>query len=255
MRSQPWSIVLAAGSGRHTATGGLPEQSWRRATDLSLVNEALVRLAPICAAERTVIVLTEDQRSYVDHWPPAEHRGHVVFQPEDRGTAAGVLFGLVRILATEPQAIVVIVLSDHAVLDQDVFSRGILDAVASVKRRDEVVLFGIEPSGDNPGGTVSNAKAIVARAVTVFDLCREHLPELTACFTGALTMPTLTRDAFLALHYAQLTAADFTQGVLARSVNLRACMWPASIERPDFGTTEPLQHRHTTEAEEASAVP
>lgn len=280
MESQLWSVVLAAGSGRRLSslTGGIPKQFWRPVGGPSLVEETLVRLAPICSAGRTVIVVNESQRAHVDEWPPAGRRGRVVFQPEDRGTAAGVLFGLVPILATEPDAVAVITPSDHGVTNPIAFRKGILDAVAHVQRHDDVVLFGVEPSAaqtdygwmtleslkgstglqsvasfvEKPAadtaqrllslGAVWNTMVIVARAVTLFDLCREHLPDLTACFVGALTLPPLTRDAFLVERYPHLTAADFSREVLTPSVNLRAYTWPASMGWTDLGTPERLLH-------------
>lgn len=292
MKSQLWSVVLAAGSGRRLSslTGGIPKQFWRPAGGPSLVEETLVRLAPICSAERTVIVVNENQRAHVDLWPPAGRRGRVVFQPEDRGTAAGVLFGLVPILTTEPDAVVVITPSDHGVADPAAFRRGILDAVAHVQQHDDVVLFGVEPSAaqtdygwmtlgavkgstrlqsvasfvEKPAadtasrllsaGAVWNTMVTVARAVTLFDLCREHQPDLTACFVGAVTLPPLTRDAFLAQRYPHLTATDFSRGILTPADNLCAYTWPASMGWSDLGTPERLRRWLRTQPGERSRV-
>jgi mannose-1-phosphate guanylyltransferase len=259
-------------------TGGTPKQFWRPDGNTSLVEETLVRLAPICPAERTVIVVNDSQREYVRQWPPDRRRGRVVFQPEDRGTAAGVLFGLVPVLVNDPDALVLITPSDHGVAKPDAFRRGILDAVAHVQQHDGIVLFGVEPSaaqtdygwitldplnvstGVQPvvsfvekppvdaarrllsSGAVWNTMVIVARAPALVDLCREHLPDVTAVFVEALTLPSLTRDAFLVERYPHLQAADFSRAVLTPAVNLLAYTWPATIGWTDLGTPERLRN-------------
>ncbi len=280
MQSPLWSVVLAAGSGRRLSgvTGGIPKQFWRPTGSTSLVEETLARLLPICPPDRTVIVVAENQRDYVNRWRSARHRGRVVFQPEDRGTAAGVLFGLLPVLTADPNAVVLITPSDHGVAKPDVFRQGVLDAVAHIRRHDGVVLFGIEPSAaltdygwitldslkastgvqrvasfaEKPSadiarqllasGALWNTMVIVARARTLLDLCREHIPDVTATFIGSLTLPPETREAFLVRRYRHLEATDFSRDVLTRGVNLLAYTWPASIGWSDLGTPERL-HR------------
>jgi mannose-1-phosphate guanylyltransferase len=271
--------VLAAGAGRRLSslTGGTPKQFWRPAGSTSLVEDTLARLAPICPDERTVIVVAESHREYVNQWSPARRRGRVVFQPQDRGTAAGVLFGLVPVLAAEPGAVVLITPSDHGVGNPDAFRRGILDAVAHVQLHSGVVLFGVEPlaaqadygwimldplkrsTGVRPvasfvekppvdtarqllsSGAVWNTMVIVARAQELLDLCNEHLPELTAVFVRSLKAVPEARLSFLASCYPMLPAFDFSRDVLTPAGNLLAYTWSASMGWSDLGTPERLQ--------------
>jgi hypothetical protein len=210
-----------------TLPGCTLKQFWRHGGSTSRVEEALARIAPICPADRTVIVVTEAQREYVSQWPAVWRRGRVVFQPEDRGTAASVLFGLVTVLTTDPNAVVLITPSDHGAANSDVFRSRILDAVAHVKLHGGVVLFGIEPE-------------VVARARMLLDLCRKHLPNLTAVFVGSLTLPPGTREKFLAAHYPHLEAADFSHDVLTPFVNLLAYTWSATVGSSGLGTDKRL---------------
>jgi mannose-1-phosphate guanylyltransferase len=280
MKSSLWSVVLAAGAGRRLSrlTGGIPKQFWRPAGTTSLIEETLARLAPICPAQRTVIVVNKAQRHYVSPWPSAPPSGRIAFQPEDRGTAAGVLFGLTEVLALERNAIVVVTPSDHGVESPETFRRGILDAATHVEGRDGVVLFGVEPSaaqtdygwitldpatesgGVQPvvsfvekpaleearrllsSGAIWNTMVIVARAGTLFALCEQQVSDLTAVFTSSMSLPEDVREAFLAAHYPHLEAADFSRDVLTPAANLLAYAWPASIGWSDLGTPERLHH-------------
>jgi mannose-1-phosphate guanylyltransferase len=280
MKSPLWSVVLAAGAGRRLSslTRGTPKQFWRPAGSSSLIEETLARLAPICPDERTVIVVAESHREYVNQWSPARRRGRVVFQPEDRGTAAGVLFGLVPVLAADPNAVVLITPSDHGVENPDVFRRGIEDAVAHVQLHSGVVLFGVEPLAaqvdygwitlasskmstgvqrvasfvEKPpaeaarqllsSGAVWNSMVVVARAQELLGLCDEHLPELTAVFVRSLKVLPDARLPFLAACYPSLPAFDFSRDVLTEAHNLLAYTWSASMGWSDLGTPERLQN-------------
>jgi len=278
MQSYLWSVVLAAGSGRRLAsvTGSTPKQFWRPSGHESLVEQTLTRLSPLCPADRTVTVVADSQREHVQDWVAAGTRARVVFQPDDRGTAAGVLFGLVPVLSADPEAVVLITPSDHGVGSDDAFRRGILEAVAHLQHTDSIVLFGVEPSAaqtdygwitlapsevsagvrsvagfvEKPpaptarrllsAGAVWNTMVIVARARTLFRLCRERLPDLTRVFADCLTLPPGSHEAFLAEQYRHLGAYDFSRDVLAPAQKLSAYMWPASMGWSDLGTPERL---------------
>ena len=278
MESYLWCVVLAAGSGRRLAsvTGSTPKQFWRPVGRESLVEQTLARLAPMCPAERTVAVVADSHREYVRDWFTARAPARVVFQSDDRGTAAGVLFGLLPVLSSDPEAVVLITPSDHGVGNPDVFRRGILEAVVHVQCHDSIILFGVEPSaaqadygwitlgpseisnGVRPvasfvekppaetarrlwsSGAVWNTMVFVAKARTLFQLCLEQLPDLTTIFADCLTVPQETRERFLSDHYRHLKAYDFSRDVLTPARTLFAYMWPATMGWSDLGTPERL---------------
>ena len=105
MESRLWSIVLAADAEQTLSQGreGGPQQ-FRRPPGTGTLERSLVRLAAICPANRTVIVLTEAQRQQFRELAETPKSVRLVFQPQDRGTAVGVLFGLLRVLTTDPAA-------------------------------------------------------------------------------------------------------------------------------------------------------
>ena len=278
MEPSLWSVVLAAGRGRRlaTLTRGIPKQFWRPAGDSSLLDDTLRRLAPLCAPERTVIVVDSGHQEYVNREQYRE-LGHVAFQPADRGTAAGVLFGLTPVLAADPGALVVLTPSDHGIRNSTTFRRGIADAVGSVRSSGGVVLLGVEPSTASddlgwisldPGsradglrsvngfvekphatlaqrllasGAVWNTMVLVARAKDLLDLHEVSLPDPTAVFLRALAIPERARDSFFGSVYPLLPTSDFSRDVLARARGLLAYTWPASMGWSDLGTPERLR--------------
>ena len=286
-----WSVVLAAGQGRRLSslTGGVPKQFWRPAGGSSLLDETLSRLSPLCPASRTVIVMDSGHLKYVSARPDYTTRGHIVLQPTDRGTASGVLLGLLPILAADPDATVLLTPSDHGVRNGAAFRRGVLHAVQHVQSVGGIVLLGVAPTTprDDYGwisvgpegpdgvrrveafvekphavmarrllasGAVWNTMVMVARVTDLVGLFRRHLPDVTPMFLRAAAMPASDRCAHIADLYPRLPARDFSRDVLAPASGLLAYTWPSSMGWMDLGTPERLNEWLRTTPPAGTAV-
>ena len=278
MTEQLWTVILAAGAGRRLSalTGGVPKQFWRGLHGTSLLRQTIDRFTPLAPASRTVIVV---DAGHLDHVAQADVLGGLpifVVQPEDRGTAAGVFFALTPVLESTPDAVVVITPADHGVRDEASLRRGILDAARQVRAGADIVLFGVEPataqrdygwiSLSRPGkpdgfrpvesfvekpsaeaaaqlfgaGAVWNTMVMVARAAAIRDLYVELLPNLAGVFGHAIRLAAPERQAFLAAIYPRLPKHDFSRDLGARSRQMVAYVWPASMGWTDLGTPERL---------------
>lgn len=270
-----WSVVLAAGAGRRlsTLTGGVPKQFWGPGGGPSLLDATLSRLAPLSGPERTVVVVDRSHLPHVQLLSP-DRVGTVLFQPSDRGTAAGVMLALTPVLDADPEAVVVLTPSDHGLRDAGRFHSGVLDAVERVRRDDRVVLFGVAPTHANddygwivPGpagemgglrpvrefvekppsseaarllahGALWNTMVVVARASTLRALFAEHLSELTRVFDGARQLPPQTREGYLAQVYSTMESRDFSRDILTPARHLLVYAWPRALGWSDLGTPE-----------------
>jgi mannose-1-phosphate guanylyltransferase len=278
MRGNLWSVVLAGGAGRRLSslTGGVPKQFWRPGAGPSLLEATIDRLAPICPSDRTIVVVGEAHRAHVRQWPAYRSRGRILFQPRDRGTAAGLLLGLLPVLAADPDGVVVVTPADHGVRRPDLFRQGIVDAIAHAQHPGGVVLFGVEPEAarDDYGwialdparrspirrvtsfvekpspeaasrllasGAVWSSMVMAARARQLIDLCAARQPQLTAVFQQALGLSSRARHAFLAGRYPAIEAADLSRDVLSQARELWAYTWPAALGWSDLGTPERLR--------------
>jgi mannose-1-phosphate guanylyltransferase len=278
MKDSLWSVVLAAGMGRRlsTLTGGMPKQFWSPAGSRSLLDETLSRLAPLSSPARTLVVVDDAHRRYVSARPQYRERAQFLFQPMDRGTATGVLFGLVPVMAADPNATVVLTPADHGIGDPSTFVDGISQAVARVRSSGGIVLLGVEPSRASedlgwitlsseslPGsirlvngfvekpraaaarrlleaGAVWNTMVLVAQVKDLVALLTAHLPEIATIVLRAAKIPAAERGAFFRGLYSALPSADFSRNVLAPARGLLAYTWPASMGWSDLGTPERL---------------
>jgi mannose-1-phosphate guanylyltransferase len=288
-----WTMALAAGAGRRlsSVTGQVPKQFWRPTGGTSLIEDTLERFSPVASPSRTVVVVDRTHRVYVSDIRGVDRGIHVVYQPEDRGTAAGVLLGLMPILDAEPEGIVAVTPSDHGVMDEDRFRQGVNEAETLVRSRDGVVLFGIEPdeARDDYGwittsrvgrsgarlravegfiekpsrleaerllaaGAAWNTMVMVARASALWAMHRAALPALTAAFDALMQYPPPIRSAYLAKAYRTLPYADFSRDVLTPTRNLSAYIWPAKIGWSDLGTPERLSAWRERQDRHATAL-
>lgn len=273
-----WTVVLAGGAGRRLAsvTGGIPKQYWSAGGAPSLLEQTLERTAPLCPPNRTVTVVDRSHRAHLEALEGASLLGTVVYQPQDRGTAAGVLLGLRTVLERDPDAIVLLTPADHGVRQPREFRRGIRMGEALVRsEKADIVLFGVEPDGptgdygwitagdrldgrsrgrrvaafvEKPAvgdaalllasGAVWNTMVLVARGQTLLGKFRHLLPGLAATFATAAMLSADRRERFLAEHYPLLASADFSRDLLSHADNLTLLVWPASMGWSDLGTPE-----------------
>ena len=277
MAPHTWVLILAGGTGRRLAevTGGVPKQFWRAGGERTLLERTLDRMAPLSSPSRTVVVVDQAHEPYVRSLGPKA--GHVLYQPRDRGTAAGVLLALLPILDADPEAVVVMSPADHGVTDFREFRSGLLTVSRLVRRRRSgIVLFGAEPRGFDgsygwirPGRTcgpdwlrrvdafvekpgperavelmdgraVWNTMVLVAHGRSLFQFFVERQPALTRALTDAWRCPELLRDEALAETYARLSGLDFSHDVLTGAESLAVYTWPASMGWCDLGTPDRL---------------
>lgn len=273
------SIVLAGGRGQRLAsvTGGVPKQFWAPPGSRSLLEETHARIAPLTDPIRTVTVVDNSHRTYVEALRPRGAMGQFVYQPADRGTAAGLLLAATMVSIGERDAVVVVTPSDHGVQRPEGFRSGILAAAAHVQARPtDVVLLGVQASsaqgdygwivparppvrGASPvvsfvekpapavaerlfaAGGVWNTMVLVAKVEALFDLYRRHAPDLAAAFELFRFVRPAVREERIARLYQHLPAVDFSRDVLARADGLQCLTWDASIGWTDLGTPERLE--------------
>ena len=152
-----WAIVLAGGAGTRlrvltTNPAGIPVPKQYCSLDSgpSLLHHALQRAFGVVPRWRTSVVVAEQHAQW---WSPlaGELPGRIVVQPEDRGTAVGILLALVRILDCDPDARVVVLPADHHVIDERALTRALRTAIgALLYGHAEIVLLGVAPDAPDP---------------------------------------------------------------------------------------------------------
>ena len=151
--ARAWALILAAGEGSRlrtlttTASGlSVPKQFCSLRGGRALLEEAVRRASAVAPLERICLVVAAQHRRWwaplLDTLPPE----NVIEQPENRGTAYGILLPLLQIAACDSAATVVVFPADHYVRDEAALAIALREAVAIAGAdRDAACLLGVEP--------------------------------------------------------------------------------------------------------------
>jgi mannose-1-phosphate guanylyltransferase len=147
-----WALVLAAGEGSRlrslttTESGAIvPKQFCSLRHGPSLLTQSLIRAGSVALPDRICAVVAAQHR-WCWEAPLASLRPANIFvQPENRGTAHGILLGLLEIEARDPKATVVLLPADHYVRHEALLARSLRQAADLTAMEDVVYLLGAEP--------------------------------------------------------------------------------------------------------------
>lgn len=149
-----WALVLAGGSGtrlRSLTTRDdifVPKQYCSLRRGPSLLTQALIRAASVAPTARTCAVVAAQHRWCWDSQLASMPRANVFVQPQDRGTAHGVLLALLQLRARDPHATVLMLPADHYVKNEAVLARSLRNLAEFASHTEEAIyLLGAEPGG------------------------------------------------------------------------------------------------------------
>jgi len=278
-----WAIVLAGGEGvrlrplvREMCGDERPKQFAKIVGSKSLLRHTLDRVGLKILPRQTVIVTCRAHEKYMAQEPTDGYGHRVLVQPEDRGTAAGVLFPAHWINSQDPNAIVAIFPSDHYIIEASLFMSHIVSLAGFVLQQpDRLVLVGapadtpeteygwIEPGetlgriGSVPvlqvkrfwekpsepqarvclaGGCLWNTLVIVAKLSTLLDAGQRLLPELTTRVARAASRVAVDGGLDIDHDYSLAPKADFSRMILQASPPLLAVSTPSELTWSDLGT-------------------
>jgi mannose-1-phosphate guanylyltransferase len=178
--NRTWAVVLAAGEGTRLASltrdasgNSVPKQFCSLNGGSALVHDALQRARYIAAPDQVCAIVA---RQHSRHWRKALQSlpaRNIIIQPQNRGTANGVLLCVLAILDRDPLARVVFLPADHFVLDESALARALHDLAVHLSHNpDGLTLIGIEPDEADPelgyivpGRALSDGSRTVARFV------------------------------------------------------------------------------------------
>lgn len=156
-----WALILAAGDGSRLRAlttkpcgTSVPKQYCSLHGDHSLLEDALRRAAAIVPVNRICTIVAQQHRQWWVETPPLVESlelGNLIVQPRNRGTAIGILYSLLHLLAKDPRAQVLVLPADHYVREEKVLRQSLLAALDRARRADgRPVLLGLEPDEADP---------------------------------------------------------------------------------------------------------
>lgn len=254
-----WTLVLAAGEGSRlrsltTCPCGttIPKQFCCLFDGPSLLEEALRRARAVSSDATTCVIVAEQHRRWWERVLDSLPVANVMVQPENRGTANGILLPLLNILERDPQARIVLLPSDHHVRQEALLASALREAVRQLQwRSGETLLLGLEPEEADPelgyilpgasdgrgaltvarfiekppaararelvrAGGLWNAFIVVSRAQALLAMFRRRIPEIVEAMRAAIQHDdcTGTLGAEVPALYQRLSIIDFSRDIV-----------------------------------------
>jgi mannose-1-phosphate guanylyltransferase len=156
--SNVWAVVLAGGEGTRlraltTRPCGtpVPKQFCSLQGGRTLLEDAIARAAGVVDEERICAIVAQQHREWWPHSLRHLPTRNIFVQPRNRGTAIGVLYSLLNLLALDPKAHVLLLPADHYVRDEFLLRQSLRTALARLERDPSTpVLLGLEPDEVDP---------------------------------------------------------------------------------------------------------
>ncbi len=157
-KGQLWAVVLAGGEGvrlrpliRRLYGEDRPKQFAALVGRRSLLRQTLDRVRLAVAADRTVVVIGRSHGGYLPEALDGAPVRRVLVQPEDKGTAAGVLLPAHWIHWLDPEAIVAVFPSDHFIVEEQAFMDHVADVAEVIREHPGWMgLVGASPTEPDP---------------------------------------------------------------------------------------------------------
>jgi len=158
-RRNIWAVILAGGDGtrlrpltRLIAGDERPKQFCTIFGGQTLLDPTRQRVSLAVPPDQTMMVVTQAHEPFYAPLLADVPANRVVVQPKNQGTAPAILYSLLRLAATSPEASVAFFPSDHYFSDDKKFMAHVEAALdASHLCEDMIILLGITPESPEIG--------------------------------------------------------------------------------------------------------
>jgi len=155
MTSLIYPVILSGGAGTRLwplSRALFPKQLLPLTSSQSLLQETLARVSNPTQFASPLIVCNEDHRFLIAEQMRASkiEAEAILLEPAARNTAPAVALAALTLQAKDPEAVILVMPSDHVIEDVAAFHRA-LDIAVQAARQGSLVTFGIEPDTPETG--------------------------------------------------------------------------------------------------------
>ncbi len=275
------AVILAGGSGTRfwpQSRRALPKQFLRFGSDRTLLQETVERCRAFIPLERTWIVTGSAYSAETARQLPDLPVGNVLIEPYGRNTAPCIGLAAIQLLATDPDAVMLVMPADHVIRTAEQFRTTVEKALAVVQQSPgSLVLFGASPTYPATGfGYIQrgtdwpdqsgvfrvaafrekpdlataeqylatneffwNCGLFVWRAATILEQIERHQPEIGVRLRRLQTaIRTEKWNETLAAEFPQMPSISIDYAVLERADSVAVV--PAAFDWDDVGSWQSL---------------
>jgi mannose-1-phosphate guanylyltransferase len=149
-----YAVIMAGGRGVRfwpRSRENRPKHLIDIVSDKTIVRETVDRLDPMIPPEKILVVTGRSHAAELIRQLPDIPKQNIIIEPVGRNTAPCIGLAALHIRRKAPDAVMLVLPSDHLIRDDNRF-RQILSAAVSVARQgDSLVMVGIRPTGPETG--------------------------------------------------------------------------------------------------------
>jgi mannose-1-phosphate guanylyltransferase len=156
---QRLALLLAGGDGTRlreftTQLTGvpMPKQYCPLMHGRSLLELALIRAQLFAPIENARVIINQNHRGWASRQLKALPENNIIIQPENRDTGPGMIFALMQIAQTNPEATVAVFPTDHFIDNDPAFIAHVLRATCLIQQHPQkIAILGVTPTHAETG--------------------------------------------------------------------------------------------------------
>lgn len=272
------AVIMAGGKGTRfwpLSRELKPKQFLSIITQHSLLMETVLRVHPLIKKENVWVVGSEFHRQGLAALKEAMPVDQILYEPIGKNTAACIGWAAMQLLKKDPDAVMVVLPSDHYISSSSAFRKVISQAAKLAFSKACLVTIGIRPSFPHvgygyievqdvqasPGKVLAfhekpsmhqaqayiksgrffwNSGIFVWKAQTIVDMISNYMPAHRKVMDQLATFSGDTRSSEFAALYAQFESISIDYGVMEKSVK-DTFLLPATFDWSDIGSWGALE--------------
>jgi len=149
-----FALIMAGGSGTRfwpKSREKHPKQFLNIFGEKTLIENTVERLSPLIPIEQTFVVSTEEQKSKIQKLLPDIPQTNYIIEPKGKNTAPCIGLSALFMERIDPEAVMVVLPSDHLVTDKELFHDTLRVGAKVAADKQCLVTIGIEPTYPSTG--------------------------------------------------------------------------------------------------------
>jgi len=147
-------VILAGGRGERfwpLSRADKPKQFLKLTSDKTMLEETIVRVKPLIPLERMRVVASESMSRHILSSTSNITADHVLTEPRGRNTCLAIGLTAVHLLHEDPDAIMVVLSSDHLIRPPEKLVQVIEDACSIAAADQQLITIGVVPTRPETG--------------------------------------------------------------------------------------------------------
>jgi mannose-1-phosphate guanylyltransferase len=149
-----FAVIMAGGKGSRfwpRSREKMPKHLLDIQGERTIIRETVDRIRPLVPPERTLIVTGRSQAAELIRRLPEIPAENILIEPVGRNTALCIGLAALHIQKRVPDAVMLVLPSDHRIGDENAFRRALAAAGRAASGGDALVTIGIRPTGPETG--------------------------------------------------------------------------------------------------------